>query len=553
MTDLATTQAAAIIAQALARLTAATQANTGTGGGSTAGAVLANGTVPLSAPWNAGQNITAPGFVGPLTGDASLDVKADGTRALTAGWNAGNFRIDSQNSTRDFNIVAYGADPTGAASSVAAINSAIAAMPANGGVLRAPTGTYLIDATITLSKSVTIIGDGGEAAATYLTRFLKKSTLAGPVFSVQASGVSLRDFYVDGNTGGGATGDGILIIGTSQMFTASRVTVAYNSATGWNMGNNTAAVTDDFKFDACISMLNGGHGWMLNSITPDTNGGTFIDCHALNNTGDGYQFLHAQFNAMFGGSAQSNGANGAHFMVGSAQNSIYGGDYELNVGSNILIDAAATTVSIFGILTSKITNNSVSTYGTNIFGDTILSTNAGANSLRLVGSGGATSISQFPTGAAAYLDNLAVSQATNFRSSNASSADTTWLTVSGPGVATFQKPLLAGTVIAESETNKALANGANENITVTSPFVYITGPTAVFSIGGVVATTVGQIVTFWNQVGFAMTVNHADGGSTAANQIRSSTGANVACGGTYWAWFTLQYSAAGYWILLGHS
>src|ERR1035441_8944967 len=423
-----------------------------------------------------------------ITGDASLDVKADGTRALTGGWNAGNFRIDSQNSTLDFNIIAYGADPTGAASSVAAINAAIAAMPANGGVLRAPTGTYLIDSTITLSKSVTIIGDGGEAAATYLTRFLKKSTLAGPVFSVQASGVSLRDFYVDGNTGGGATGDGILIIGTSQMFTASRVTVAYNSATGWNMGNNTAAVTDDFKFDACISMLNGGHGWMLNSITPDTNGGTFIDCHALNNTGDGYQFLHAQFNAMFGGSAQSNGANGAHFMVGSAQNSIYGGDYELNVGSNILIDAAATTVSIFGILTSKITNNSVSTYGTNIFGDTILSTNAGANSLRLVGSGGATSISQFPTGAAAYLDNLAVSQATTFRSSNASSADTTWLTVSGPGVATFQKPLLAGTVIAESETNKALANGANENITVTSPFVYITGPTAVFSIGGVVAT-----------------------------------------------------------------
>jgi hypothetical protein len=36
-------------------------------------------------------------------------LRADGSTALTAGWNAGNFRIDSQNSSRWFNVRAYGA------------------------------------------------------------------------------------------------------------------------------------------------------------------------------------------------------------------------------------------------------------------------------------------------------------------------------------------------------------------------------------------------------------------------------------------------------------
>src|ERR1017187_3211498 len=108
-----TTAAAAIVAQAIARLTAATSGNTG-GSVSTAGLVKADGTVPLTAPWNAGQNITAPGFVGPLTGDASLDVKADGTRALTAGWNAGAFNITSLNSVGWVNVSQKATGGTGA-------------------------------------------------------------------------------------------------------------------------------------------------------------------------------------------------------------------------------------------------------------------------------------------------------------------------------------------------------------------------------------------------------------------------------------------------------
>ena len=55
---------AGIVAQAIARLAAATQA-------ATVGLLKADGTTPLTGAWNAGQNITAPGFVGALTGNAS--------------------------------------------------------------------------------------------------------------------------------------------------------------------------------------------------------------------------------------------------------------------------------------------------------------------------------------------------------------------------------------------------------------------------------------------------------------------------------------------------
>ena len=104
------------------------------------------------------------------------------------------------------------------------------------------------------------------------------------------------------------------------------------------------------------------------------------------------------------------------------------------------------------------------------------------------------------------------------------------------------------------QSTLSLVNGANQNIAPTSSLVYITGPTAAFSIGGIAGGTSGQIVTFINSVAFAMTINYSDAGSSAGNRIFNSTLANVACGGTSFAWATVQYSpSVGGWVLLGHS
>jgi hypothetical protein len=107
---------------------------------------------------------------------------------------------------------------------------------------------------------------------------------------------------------------------------------------------------------------------------------------------------------------------------------------------------------------------------------------------------------------------------------------------------------------ATTESVATLSNGANQNVAVTTSFVNIIGPSAGFGIGGIAAPTTGQKVTFFSAVNQVMTVNYEDGGSTATNRITTSTLANVACGGTTYAWFTVQYSTnTGRWILVGHS
>lgn len=60
-----------------------------------------------------------------------------------------------------YNVVAYGADKTGATSSVTAINAAIsAATAAGGGTVFFPEGTYLVTSTISIPNNVSFLGTG---------------------------------------------------------------------------------------------------------------------------------------------------------------------------------------------------------------------------------------------------------------------------------------------------------------------------------------------------------------------------------------------------------
>lgn len=66
-------------------------------------------------------------------------------------------RLDNQ-ARGQVNVLDFGADPTGAADSLAAIQAAIAALP-NGGIVFFPAGTYLISATLTVATAhIRLIG-----------------------------------------------------------------------------------------------------------------------------------------------------------------------------------------------------------------------------------------------------------------------------------------------------------------------------------------------------------------------------------------------------------
>lgn len=99
---------------------------------------------------------------------------------------------------------------------------------------------------------------------------------------------------------------------------------------------------------------------------------------------------------------------------------------------------------------------------------------------------------------------------------------------------------------------KTLSNGLNSNIaTPTSSWVRITGPTAAFAIGGLTLGRDGYRLTLYNTTAYAMTITNEDTSSTAANRIKTLTGANVVLR-TGASAATLIYDATdGRWILTG--
>lgn len=116
---------------------------------------------------------------------------------------------------------------------------------------------------------------------------------------------------------------------------------------------------------------------------------------------------------------------------------------------------------------------------------------------------------------------------------------------------------VAGAVSLNEGTATALINGLNSNVSFggvnSMPYsLYrITGPTAAFSIGGIVPATGadGQIITIENTTAQDMTLLHQSSNSTAANQILCVGAKDLLVKGQY-ATVTLQYNKSqARWII----
>jgi Pectate lyase superfamily protein len=127
------------------------------------------------------------------------------TQIITAGALTQAARTDWLNT-----VTMFGADPTGAADSTAAIQAAANAAPASGGVVYLPTGTYKVSTTITVARpGVYFLGDG----------------LWNSIISYTGSGACLRMYstaaYTPGavGTAGGAGGGflGIMVDGVNAQ------------------------------------------------------------------------------------------------------------------------------------------------------------------------------------------------------------------------------------------------------------------------------------------------------------------------------------------------
>lgn len=133
-----------------------------------------------------------------------------------------------------YNVRDYGAVGDGATDDTGAINAAIAAMPATGGVLFFPGGQYFTaTGAFDLSKPITVRGDGnpsafGSTTFTSISQILLDHDTAN-LFEVNVNGCNFRDITlsnVSATAGGPTAGAGIVIIDGGDQSHYNNLTVS---------------------------------------------------------------------------------------------------------------------------------------------------------------------------------------------------------------------------------------------------------------------------------------------------------------------------------------
>src|SRR5262249_15346119 len=114
-----------------------------------------------------------------------------------------------------------------------------------------------------------------------------------------------------------------------------------------------------------------------------------------------------------------------------------------------------------------------------------------------------------------------------------------------------EKGIRAGHAVALS----SLVAGANHDIdTPYTELVRITGPNSAFSVGGFQHWEDGRVVRLLYTGTNVMTIRNEDTSSTAANRIKTLTGANVALGTGGPSVAVLLYdSSLSRWVLVSHN
>jgi hypothetical protein len=159
----------------------------------------------------------------------------------------------------------------------------------------------------------------------------------------------------------GATGDGIVLLGNSCRVENSAVIgvgKATTSGVGFRVGKDTAgANANSWQLTNCNAAGMSGHGFYIHDkpgSPPDANAGNAIGCFAMNNGGDGFNVNNANLCNFIGCLSELNTGQGIVFGASVADaahsycygNIIIGGDYEMNVAGQVLLNRGARNCGI---------------------------------------------------------------------------------------------------------------------------------------------------------------------------------------------------------------
>lgn len=227
----------------------------------------------------------------------------------------------------------YGAKGDGTTDDAAALLAAFAAVPANGGAIYLPAGSYLCASQLTHTKRIKIIGEGTSesAASNGVTRIIKKSTMTTPVLVISKHNSAVHGVEFEGEAGN--TGDGVQIL-------ANRVHLV--DVSSYSMGQDGIRIGSEAGGENCNLWLlenvksksNTRYGIYIHdgstTVSPNVNGGTMIHPDVQSNGSDGVRYGSARLNTQLGGAIQSNIGNGVTLTADAKYNIFFGGNWEGN-------------------------------------------------------------------------------------------------------------------------------------------------------------------------------------------------------------------------------
>lgn len=216
----------------------------------------------------------------------------------------------------------YGAAGDGIADDTAVIQAAINALPASGGMIRFPTGTYKITSALTVRSNLTLRGSGRDK-----TVIAQVTANANGLTGVDVSHLSVEGLRLNGT--GAGTGTGVKLTRSANpntghitltnvviynfgtdgvemsnpiVSTCTNVTAVNNGAKGFNIhGVPAGAAGTSCVFNACYANTNIGTGWYFENMVYTFLGGCAADGNAI-----GYHFKSCQSLAAAGCGGEGN-------------------------------------------------------------------------------------------------------------------------------------------------------------------------------------------------------------------------------------------------------